>query len=97
MHELTKEDFSATSSKLSKISYVDLSQDADNYGVTPFGFVQLLKNKIPNEVDEILERLGYDENLFSLRSKLFIVSIHAEMPLELAFKDAVGTAMFEWA
>jgi len=25
LHELTKEDFSATSSKLSKISYVDLS------------------------------------------------------------------------
>ena len=66
LHELTKEDFSATSSKLSKISYVDLSQDADNYGVTPFGFVQLLKNKIPNEVDEILEKLGYDYNLFSL-------------------------------
>jgi len=38
LHSLTKEDFSATSSKLSKISYVDLTQDADNYGVTPFGF-----------------------------------------------------------
>lgn len=54
-------------------------------------------NKIPNDVDEILERLGYDENLYSLKSKLFIVSIHSETALELGFRDAVGTAMNERA
>ena len=97
LHSITKDDFAKTATKLGRISYVDTEQDADNYGLTPFGFIQLLKSKIANDVDEILEKLGYDENLYSTKSKLFVVSIHAERPLQLSFKDAIGTSMNERA
>ena len=39
LHSITKDDFAKTATKLGRISYVDTEQDADNYGLTPFGFI----------------------------------------------------------
>jgi len=38
LHEITKEDFSNSATKLNKISYVGTESDPENYGITPFGF-----------------------------------------------------------
>ena len=70
---------------------MSIEEDENNYGLTPFGFVQLLQSKLTNQVDEIISALGYDENLYNTKAKLFVMSIHSERPLSLSFKDSVGT------
>jgi len=41
--------------------------------------------------------MGYDEHLFSLKSKIFVLSIHSEIRIKASIKDAVGTNMDERA
>lgn len=97
LHQITRDDFLNSSTKFNKMSYVSIEEDETNYGLTPFGFMQLLQQKLPNQIDEIISELGYDENLYNTKAKLFVMSIHSERPLQLSFKDSVGTKMHERA
>jgi len=38
LEDITKEDFSKSSSKFNWMSYVSFEDDEYNYGLTPFGF-----------------------------------------------------------
>ena len=38
-----------------------------------------------------LENLGYDRDLYSVRSRTFVLSIHSEKDVEVNVKDAVQT------
>ena len=45
----------------------------------------------------MLTKMGYDEHLYSLKSKVFILSIHSELKIKASVKDAVGSQMDERA
>jgi hypothetical protein len=38
-----------------------------------------------------LENLGYDNDLFSIRSRNFVLSVHSNNPLDFTLRDAVQT------
>lgn len=43
------------------------------------------------EAKKQLERLGYDDKLYSFFSRSFILSLHSDKPIEVQLGDAVGT------
>lgn len=51
LEDIKQEDFANSSTKFNKMSYVSLEEEPDNYGLTPFGFKQLIKQKLASNVD----------------------------------------------
>lgn len=86
---ITKEDFSVSSSKFSGISYRSLDLDKVNYGLTEFGFMQFLQTFKEEELTQILTKAGYDDKLYSTKSKVFVVSMHCERPVKAKIMDNV--------
>lgn len=86
---IVKEDFSASSSKFSGISYRSLDLDKVNYGLTEFGFMQFLQTFKEEELTQILTKAGYDDKLYSTKSKVFVVSMHCERPVKAKIMDNV--------
>ncbi|EAR85246.2 calpain family cysteine protease (macronuclear) [Tetrahymena thermophila SB210] len=62
------------------------------------GFIQYMTEKIKNDqnqnIDSFLakfKKIGYDESLYSIRSRCFIISLHSDVPLEVIVRDAIET------
>ncbi|KAL4444732.1 hypothetical protein ABPG74_015940 [Tetrahymena malaccensis] len=62
------------------------------------GFIQYMTDKIKNDQSQNTEsflkkfqKIGYDESLYSVRSRCFITSIHSDVPLEVIVRDAIET------
>ena len=46
---------------------------------------------------KVLQRWGYDEDFYSIRSSVFIVSLHTELPIKVTVEDAIVTDLNERA
>ena len=67
-------------------------------GLTPFGFIQyLFKNFKPEQINEMLGKLGYDEHLNSLKSRVFVVTFQADEPLDIKINDILDGNMHKSA
>jgi len=59
------------------------------------GFKDFFKDQIhefrDDTVRQWLENLGYDQDLYSIRSRCFILTLHAEQELSVTVRDAVQT------
>jgi len=65
---------------------------SNDRGLTQYGFAELLTD--PEEIKEAdllkaFKTLGYDENLYSLKSRTFITSIHSDEPIKVQIGDAL--------
>jgi len=84
-----KQDFSPSASKFTGLSYRSTDVDAVNYGLSEFGFIQLMKTLTEDQLNQILTKMGYDELLYSTKSKVYVLSIHAERQVKAFIKDNV--------
>ena len=62
-------------------------------GLTPFGFQELCTD--PEEIkekdlDKGMREMGYDDDLFSNKSRVFVLSIHTEKEIKLKIGDALN-------
>ena len=63
-------------------------------GLTRFGFMQfIMQNLDQKEMDKMLERLGYDSQLRSLKSRVFVITFHSSEPLRVTIKDILDGNM----
>jgi len=66
-------------------------------GLTLEGFKRFLVNEIENnmmkedQMFEWLANLGYDEDLYSIRSRCFMLTFHSTVDLSVSVRDAVQT------
>ena len=59
-----------------------------NEGLTRYGFMQyMMQNFQKKEIDSILKKLGYDEQLRSLKSRVFVITFHSSEPLAVKIND----------
>jgi hypothetical protein len=57
-------------------------------GLTQFGFKQyLFHNFSQKEISDMLLKLGYDDGLNSLKSRVFVVTFHSSEPLTVTIHD----------
>lgn len=67
-------------------------------GLTRFGFMQFLfKNFKPEEVAVMLSKLGYDEKLNSLRSRVFVITFQSDEPIRVKVNDILQGNMYRTA
>ena len=66
-------------------------------GITKYGFMQLMMREDPETLNENLRKLGYDESLYSLKSRVFTISFHTEYDLRVRVGDACKTELNERA
>lgn len=63
-------------------------------GVTESGFfrlfLDLFQEKFPAQIFEIFAKFGYDQNLYSWRTRGFVFSCHADVPVHLKMEDALS-------
>ena len=68
---------------------------SSNRGITLRGFKEFWRESIRNHGEETifgwLENLGYDEDLYSVRSRCFVLTLHSEIELAVTVRDAVQT------
>ena len=67
-------------------------------GLTLRGFKQFWKHSIEQQMSEgnvaiwqWLENLGYDRDLYSVRSRVFILTLHCEKELAVTVRDSIQT------
>lgn len=68
---------------------------SSNRGITLRGFKEFWRDSIRNYGEDTifgwLENLGYDEDLYSIRSRCFVITMHSEIELAVTVRDAVQT------
>lgn len=69
----------------------------DHNGMTNFGMKQYFRRFDADEIATYLERLGYDDALYSTKSKPFTITIQTESPLRVRIGDALKTDLNERA
>lgn len=65
--------------------------------MTRFGFIQLLQKFSDKRLREMLDHLGYDETLYSHKSRVFIVTFHASEDIRVRIGDSYKTDLNEKA
>mmetsp|Transcript_33587 Transcript_33587/g.38165 ORF Transcript_33587/g.38165 Transcript_33587/m.38165 type:complete len:826 (+) Transcript_33587:44-2521(+) len=69
--------------------------NSSNRGITMAGFMAFWEDSITELGEEAvvkwLEELGYDQDLYSVRSRSFILTMHSEHELSVIVRDAVQT------
>lgn len=76
--------------------FKDMSCTAE--GLTKFGFVQyLFKNYKPDDIANMLRKLGYDEKLNSLKSRVFVITFQSDEPLRVTINDILEGNMYKTA
>lgn len=53
--------------------------------------MQTLHTLPESDIYQMFERMGYDESLYSTKSKIFVCTIHAENTVNVSIKNAIGT------
>lgn len=67
-------------------------------GLTRHGFFQyLFKNLKEKELEDALKRLGYDEMLNSLKSRVFVITFHSIEPMNITIEDILQGNMHKTA
>mmetsp|Transcript_25332 Transcript_25332/g.22448 ORF Transcript_25332/g.22448 Transcript_25332/m.22448 type:complete len:226 (+) Transcript_25332:317-994(+) len=68
---------------------------SSNRGITLRGFKEFWRSSIRNYGEDTilgwLENLGYDQDLYSIRSRCFVLTMHSEIELAVTVRDAVQT------
>jgi len=68
---------------------------SSNRGITQRGFINFFKDAIIQNGEENIwkwfELLGYDRDLYSVRSRCFILTIHSENEVNVTVRDAIQT------
>lgn len=82
-----------TTADFFKSKYMNIS--CDENGVTRFGVKQLFSHYSEQKVTDILTKLGYDESLYSHKSRVFTLSIHSEGKVRVRVSDALKTDLNE--
>ena len=76
--------------------FKDISCTTD--GLTRFGFMQFLFiNYKPEEIATMLSKLGYDEKLTSLRSRVFVITFQSDEPIRVKVNDILQGNMYKTA
>ena len=56
-------------------------------GLTAMGFYQILNQKYkPDKIMRKLRRFGINENFYSVKSSIFMISFHSELPIQYLLK-----------
>lgn len=66
-------------------------------GITNFGIKQYFTKYEPEEIAEFIAKLGYDESLYSTKSKPFTITFHTKSDLRVRIGDALKTDLNERA
>jgi hypothetical protein len=66
-------------------------------GLTEFGFKTLLVKEESKTFRKVLNKLGYDEGLYSVKSRVYGLTFHSDKTLKIKREAAVGSYMDEWA
>ena len=62
----------------------------DKNGLTNLGFKQyLFRNFEQDRIEEMLQKLGYDQGLYSLKSRVFVASFQSENPIAVKINDSI--------
>ena len=69
----------------------------DENGITNFGLKQYFRNIDAEEIAGYLEKLGYDDALYSTKSKPFTITFHTNSDLRVRIGDALKTDLNERA
>ena len=62
--------------------------------ITENGFIEFWKNNLIKnelEVKTWLKNLGYDEDLYPLKSRCFMLTFHSDIPISVSARDALNT------
>ena len=62
--------------------------------ITENGFVEYWKKKAEENIEEIknwLKALGYDDDLYPLKSRCFMLTFHSDIPISVSARDALST------
>ena len=81
---ITKKDFKK-GAKLRKYSSTES-------GFTEYGFMDFLLDKkhiSKNDFERVIDKMGYDKDLFSTKSRSFIVSILSDKPVDVKPGNAI--------
>ena len=65
-----------------------------NGSITENGFVEFWKKKLIENKEEIknwFEALGYDNDLYPLKSRCFMLTFHSDIPISVSARDALST------
>lgn len=84
-----------TADDLASEEFENISCDAN--GITSFGLRQYFRRFEADELAFYLEKLGYDDCLYSTKAKPFILTFHTNSPLRVRIGDALKTDLNERA
>ena len=62
--------------------------------ITENGFVEFWKKKTIENIEEVknwLKALGYDNDLYPLKSRCFMLTFHSDIPISVSARDALST------
>lgn len=69
-------------------------KNANVEGLSEKGFINLFYSLIENKplsyIKDLFEKLGYNSCLFSNRTRVFMVTIHSDKPVNMSIKDALA-------
>jgi translation elongation factor EF-G len=66
-------------------------------GLTKFGLKQLFYHFSESKMSNILTKLGYDESLYSNKSRVYTLSVHSDSMVRVRIGDAMKTDLNEQA
>ena len=68
----------------------------DEEGLTNYGLKQVFDKKLTEEERaQMMESLGYDENLYSVKSRVFVFTCHSTDPMKLKIGDNIEANFHE--
>lgn len=86
---------SITSEDLESEEFKNISCDAN--GVTRYGMRQMIRRLDADTIMDFLQKLGYNDALYSTKSKPFIITFHTNSKLRVRIGDALKTDLNERA
>ena len=83
-------------SNFSENDFKNICEEYQSYNgcITENGFVEFWKKKTEENIEESkswLKALGYDEDLFPLKSRCFMLTFHSDIPISVSARDALST------
>ena len=83
-------------SNFSENDFKNICEEYQSYNgcITENGFVEFWKKKTEENIEESkswLKALGYDEDLFPLKSRCFMLTFHSDIPISVGARDALST------
>jgi len=76
--------------------FKNITEEFQSYNgcITENGFVEFWKKKTIENLEEVknwLKALGYDNDLYPLKSRCFMLTFHSDIPISVSARDALST------